>query len=139
MQKIIVLMTLSLLLLTGCTPTAGSAYPNNGTVPAYANPPAESGIEGQVLIGPACPVVQEGVDCADKPYQATLSINNPQGELVIQVQTDADGRFRIPLPSGQYILHPESTGRYPSAADQNFTVTAGQFTQITVTYDSGIR
>jgi len=138
MQKIIAL-TLSLLLLAGCTPAAGSAYPNAGTVPAYANPPAASGIEGQVLIGPTCPVVKEGVDCADRPYQAGLTVNSPEGIKIVQIQTDEQGKFRIPLPAGDYILHPESTGRYPSVADQNITVTAGQFTQIIVTYDSGIR
>jgi hypothetical protein len=138
MQKILV-FTLSLLLLAGCTPAAESAYPNIETAPAYANPTVESGVEGQALIGPTCPVVREGDDCADKPYQTTLTIQNPQGELILQVQTDADGRFRVPLPSGMYILHPETTGRYPSTADQEFTVMAGQFTQIIVTYDSGIR
>ncbi len=142
MRKIIVL-TLSLLLLTGCAPAAGSAYPNDGigTSPAYANPPTTSGIEGKVLIGPSCPgpAAAEGSACPDKPYQTTLTIENPQGELILQVPTDADGQFRILLPSGDYILHPESTGRYPSAADQNVTVTPGQFTQVTITYDSGIR
>ncbi len=138
MRKIIAL-TLSLLLLAGCTPAAGSAYPNAGSVPAYANPPAESGIAGQVLIGPGCPVQQVDTACPDRPYQTTLTVNNLAGEKIVQVQTDADGRFRVPLPSGDYILHPETTGRYPSAADQNITVSVGQFTQIIVTYDSGIR
>ena len=138
MQKFIVL-TLSLFLLAGCTPAAGSAYPNDGTVPAYANPIGASGIEGQVLIGPSCPVVQVDTQCPDRPYQTTLTIKNPQGELIIQIQTDADGRFHTLLPSGNYTLHPETTGRYPSAPDQDFTVNAAEFTQITVTYDSGIR
>ena len=35
-------------------------------------PPLTSGIEGQVLIGPMCPVVQAGTPCPDKPYQATI-------------------------------------------------------------------
>ena len=139
MRKIII-MTLSLFLLAGCTPAAGSAYPNTGTIPAYTNPPAGgSGVEGQVLIGPFCPVVQVETQCPDQPYQATLTIKNPQGEMILQIQTDAEGRFRIPLPSGNYILHPETTGRYPSAPDQNFAVDPGVYTQITVTYDSGIR
>jgi hypothetical protein len=146
MRKIVVLI-LSLLLLAGCAPAAGSAYPNENA-PAYINPPtqptaavsaAASGIEGQVLLGPACPVAQEGNTCPDQPYQATLTIKNPQGELIFQFQTNPDGTFRIPLPSGNYILHPENTGRYPTAADQEFTVVAGEFTQIAITYDSGIR
>lgn len=140
MHKILPL-TLGLLLLAGCTSIPLTAYPNEAPAPAYANPPAagESGIEGQVLIGPTCPVVQEGDKCADKPYQTTLTLLNPQGELILRFETDAEGRFKIPLPSGKYVLHPETTGRYPFAAEQEFTVTTGEYTQITITYESGIR
>ena len=28
---------------------------------------ADSGVEGKVLIGPNCPVAQQGQDCPDKP------------------------------------------------------------------------
>jgi len=137
MKKILAL-TLGLLLLAGCTPVTPQAYPNDGT--AYENPVlGESGVEGQVFIGPSCPVVEVGSECPDKPYQATLTIKNPQGEEILKIQTDAEGRFRIPLPSGKYVLHPESEGRYPRAAEQEFTVTAGQYTQVIITYESGIR
>jgi hypothetical protein len=37
-----------------------------------------SGIEGQVFIGPMCPVVQIGQECPDQPYQAVNS--NSGGE-----------------------------------------------------------
>jgi len=101
--------------------------------------PTDSGVEGQVLIGPVCPVVVEGQDCADKPYQATLTVNSPGGERVVQIQTDEQGRFKIPLAPGEYILHPESPNVLPFAIEQTFVVEAGKFTQIVVTYDSGIR
>jgi hypothetical protein len=101
--------------------------------------PADSGIEGQVLIGPMCPVVQQGQECPDQPYQATLIVNGLNGRKIAQVQTDAAGRFKIPLASGEYILHPESPNGIPSADEQNFVVEAGKFTQIIVNYDSGIR
>jgi len=39
--------------------------------------PTDSGIEGQVLIGPMCPAVQEGQECPDQPYQASLTVNSP--------------------------------------------------------------
>jgi len=38
-----------------------------------------------------------------------------------------------------YILHPESPGVMPVAPEQTFSILSGQFTQLTVTYDSGIR
>ena len=104
-------------------------------------PPAssDSGIEGQVFIGPNCPVVQVGQECPDQPYQATLTVNNSNGRKIVKVQTDTDGHFKIPLEPGEYILHPESPNVMPFAAEQIVVVKAGKFTQITVNYDSGIR
>jgi hypothetical protein len=114
-----------LLVLAAC-----SAQPSTST---------DSGVEGQVFVGPMCPVVQIGQECPDQPYQAVLTVNSPEGEKIVQIQTDADGRFRIPLEPGDYILHPESENVFPFAAEQSFTVVEGKFTQLTVTYDSGIR
>ena len=101
--------------------------------------PTDSGVEGQVLIGPMCPVVQVGQECPDQPYQATLTVNSPTGERIVQVQTEVDGTFKIPLAPGEYILHPESPNRMPFAQEQPFTVEAGRFTSLIVNYDSGIR
>jgi hypothetical protein len=101
--------------------------------------PTDSGVEGKVLIGPNCPVVQEGQECPDKPYQATITINNSDNRMVAQVQTDAEGQFKIALEPGEYILHPESPNVMPYATEQTFVVEAGKFTQVTVNYDSGIR
>jgi len=101
--------------------------------------PADSGIEGQVLIGPMCPVVQMGQECPDQAYQATLTVNSPNGRKIVQVQSNAQGRFKIPLAPGDYILHPESPNGIPFASEQSFRVGAGKFTQIIVNYDSGIR
>jgi len=100
---------------------------------------ADSGVKGQVFISPICPVVQAGQECPDQPYQATLTVNDPDGRMVAQVLTDAEGRFKIPLEPGEYILHPESPNVMPFAGEQNFTVESGRFTQISVNYDSGIR
>jgi hypothetical protein len=105
----------------------------------HSSAPRESGIEGQVLIGPMCPAVQQGQACPDQPYQATLMVNSPNGSMILQVQTDGQGRFRIPLAPGQYLLHPESPNGIPFAPDQAIVVGAGQYTQIIVHYDSGIR
>ena len=99
----------------------------------------DSGVKGQVVVGPMCPVVQEGQECPDQPYQATLTVNNPNGKKIVQVQTDAEGRFKIPLEPGEYILHPESPNVMPFASEQAVTVQAGKFTEVTVNYDSGIR
>jgi hypothetical protein len=98
-----------------------------------------SGIEGQVFIGPMCPVMKVGEECPDEPYQAVLSVNSPKGERIAQVQTDENGLFRIPLEPGEYILHPESPNVMPFANEQAVVVKEGSFTKVIVSYDSGIR
>jgi hypothetical protein len=71
-----------------------------------------------------------GQECPDQPYQATLTVNSPNGGKVVQAQADAQGRFKIPLAPGDYILHPESPNGIPSASEQSFRVEAGRFTQV---------
>jgi hypothetical protein len=101
--------------------------------------PRESGIAGQVLIGPMCPVAQQGQDCPDQPYPATLTVYSSSGGMIVQFQADGEGHFRIPLGPGQYILHPESPNGIPFATDQAIVIEAGQYTSVVVNYDSGIR
>lgn len=109
------------------------------TCSIYNPTPRGSGIEGQVLIGPMCPVEQQGQGCPDQPYQATLTVNSLSGGQIIQFQTDEQGHFSVPLVPGEYILHPESPNGIPFAGDQSFIVETGRYTRITVNYDSGIR
>ena len=109
------------------------------TCSIYNPTPRGSGIEGQVLIGPMCPAEQQGQACPDQAYQTTLTVVSPSGVQIVQVQTDAQGHFRVPLVPGEYILHPESPNGIPFAGDQSFVVGTGQYTQLTVNYDSGIR
>jgi hypothetical protein len=127
-QKI--LPILLLLILTVVTACSGDE----------SNTP-DSGVEGRVIIGPVCPVIQQGgEDCLDRPYQATLTVNDPKGQKIVQVEADEDGSFKIPLEPGNYILVPESKGfMVPFASQQPFTVTEGNYTQLTIAYDSGIR
>jgi len=97
------------------------------------------GIEGQVTIGPMCPVVQVGTPCPDQPYQATITVLDANGNQVTQFQSDAQGQFRVLLDPGVYTLRPESPDHFTRAGEQTITVASGQFTQLTITYDSGIR
>lgn len=109
---------------------------------ALARPtPTDSGITGQALIGPVCPVVIEGQDCSDHPYQAIITVNSLEGKKIVQFQTDEEGNFYVPLAPGEYILHPESPQDQPLpfAEEQRFTVLPGEYTTLTVLYDSGIR
>jgi hypothetical protein len=101
--------------------------------------PSDSGIEGIVTIGPMCPVMQEDVPCPDQPYQAELSVLTESGKRVIQFQTDENGRFRVELAAGDYVLHPESPNGLPFAEDIPFKVDDHKFMLLKISYDSGIR
>ncbi|HSL31358.1 MAG TPA: hypothetical protein VK900_19305 [Anaerolineales bacterium] len=109
------------------------------TCSVYNPTPRGSGIEGQVLIGPMCPVVQQNQECPDQPYQTTLTVQSRTGVQIMQFQTDAEGNFKVPLAPGEYILHPESPDGIPFASDQTFLVETGRYTQLNINYDSGIR
>ena len=108
----------------------------------FATPmPIDSGITGKVLLGPICPVMIEGQECPNQPYQATITVNSLGNREIIQFQTDEQGNFTVPLAPGEYILHPKTPpGKpYPFADEQRFTVLPGKFTRLLVQYDSGIR
>ena len=108
----------------------------------FATPtPTDSGISGKVLVGPMCPVVIEGQECPDQPYQATITVKNLSGRVIIQFQSDEQGNFNIPLAPGEYLLHPETPkdAPLPFAEEQRFTVQQCEYTRLIVQYDSGIR
>ena len=99
----------------------------------------ESGVEGRVTIGPMCPVVRLDLPCPDKPYQATLTVLNPAGKKIAQIQTDIDGLYLLALLPGEYTMQPESPNVIPHAQAQPFTVLEGRYTMLDIVYDSGIR
>lgn len=120
--------------------------------------PADSGIYGTVTIGPTCPVQRVGDNsCADRPYQATVAIYlvkpgtaipmlypTPPGSVatvrkVTTFTTDAWGKFRVGLAPGSYVLRKDSPNAFPSLPDVIATVTAGNFTKVDLSFDSGIR
>ncbi len=98
-----------------------------------------SGIEGQVLIGPMCPVMQANIPCPDEPFQATIKVLDENRHKVTQFESDAQGNFKVGLKPGTYILAPESPNAMPRADEQTVTVIERQFVRVTIHYDSGIR
>ena len=106
---------------------------------APAGPQNDSGISGPVLIGPTCPVERPGKLC-ERPYRATLSIRRETGSpLVTRVRSASDGRFRISLAPGRYLLLPHNDRPYPRSSPQVATVHSHRYTTVLIRYDSGIR
>ena len=113
---------------------------------SMSDAPAEamplSGIEGLVTIGPQCPVLEEGVPCPDRPYQAEITVlDESSGRVVATFTSGVDGRFRVDLAPGRYVLDPGEPLLVdePRAEKMTISVEAGRFTQVTIRFDSGVR
>jgi hypothetical protein len=106
---------------------------------ALLGPDAAQGIEGIALLGPTCPVQTQDEDCADRPYQAWITVRDAEGDHVTRVRSGEDGRFRVGLVPGRYTLDPEDGDPFPTATDQEVDVLPGSFTEVVVSFDTGIR
>jgi hypothetical protein len=60
---------------------------------------------------------------------------------VASTETDAEGRFRIALPAGRYVVRPTALngGRLPRADPVIVQVEPGRYATVTIRFDSGIR
>ncbi len=102
-------------------------------------PSAPQGIDGIVLLGPQCPVQGPGNDCPDLPYQAWIDVRGSGGWSVTRIRSGEDGRFRVGLRPGRYVLDPESGSPFPTASEQEVVVEDGVYAEVTVSFDTGIR
>lgn len=102
---------------------------------------AKSGIEGTVLLGPACPgPVRLDRPCPDKPYKAALVIKRvPDQKTVAQTESDENGRFHIALPPGRYLISNAPGPKYPSIQSPEVVVHRNRFTTIEIHADTGMR
>lgn len=100
-----------------------------------------SGVQGRVTIGPQCPVMQVGSPCPDAPSMATVRVLL-NGEEVASGRSDEDGSFRIPVAPGEYTVEAvpvAQTGIVTTASQPQVVVTAGRYTRVDLSLDSGIR
>ena len=101
--------------------------------------PPDTGMEGQVTIGPVSPVSRPG-ELDSRPYDATISIVRVSDSCVVAtISSGSDGTFRVALRPGRYLVRPSQGSPYPIAREQEVTVVAGQYAHVVVSYDSGIR
>jgi hypothetical protein len=110
-------------------------------VPATVEPAPSSGqgIEGKAVLGPSCPVARAEDPCPDRPYQATFEVLDRQGRRVTEFTTESDGTFQVSLPAGTYTISGVTTGAFPLPPTVEVAVQPGQYTQVSLTFDSGIR
>jgi len=92
------------------------------------------------MAGPTCPVERSDSPCPDRPVTATVIVTDASGKQVTRVATAGDGRFTIRLAPGSYVVRGERAGGLGRLAPPvDVTVRAGQFTSVTLTFDTGIR
>ncbi|WP_139146674.1 carboxypeptidase-like regulatory domain-containing protein [Arthrobacter sp. SW1] len=97
-----------------------------------------------VILGPQCPVEQEGVPCPSEPPEGVPVIVSEQlpGELyapgreVARTATDAKGAFRIDIAPGKYVVTAEAG---MSCELMDVTVATAEYARVTVPCDTGIR
>lgn len=97
-----------------------------------------SAIEGRVTIRNVRSVERRAA-ANSEPYQATIAVLDSAGREVAIVQTDTEGRFRLQLSPGTYVLRPQSPAMYPRASEQQVQVRRNVVTEVEIVYDSGKR
>ncbi len=104
--------------------------------------PSDSGAGGLVLLGPLRPVEQVGGPPNERPYEAAVRIERAgSDDVVATARSGADGRFRVALAPGRYIVVGGTPGSFvpPIARPLEITVVAHRFTAVTLRFDTGIR
>ncbi len=100
----------------------------------------DSGVRGRVTYGPvpSCGAPQPGVRC-NRPYRATIRIRRRGDDDVIRrVRSNRQGRFRVELEPGRYVLDPVNKHPFPRAERQRVHVRNGEFIKVHIHYASGI-
>ena len=107
------------------------------TLSACGTATPASGIRGTILAGPACPgPVRVGSPCPDRPVSMTVEVVSGSS-VAATFTSDATGTFSVNLGSGTYTVRSKSG--LPALRSQTVVVAEGQFTEIELHADTGIR
>jgi hypothetical protein len=138
MRRLVLLPVLLLIsaALTGCDP--GAPPPEPGATQA-----GPSGIRGVVIQGPTCPIGDEPdplnpVPCLT-PFSAELVILDDNNGVAARVISGEDGLFEVALPPGDYVITPQGGQPFPMAQPLAVRVLVGEYADVEINYDTGIR
>lgn len=123
------------LVLAACMPASASPTPGGdaGT------------LQIEVVAGPVCPVEQDPPDPSCEPRAvegARILVQPGDGRDIVvgEATTDADGRARIELAAGDYIVvGVEVDGLMGLPEPATVSVESGETATVTLVYDTGIR
>jgi hypothetical protein len=101
--------------------------------------PIQSGIEGVILVSPNRPgPIRKDVPSESPAGNVTFVVLKADAK-VASLTTDAEGRFRISLPPGHYIVTRDDPGARIGHWRFEAEVKAGEMTSVRWTGDSGMR
>lgn len=121
---------LCLLCLSACAGSSG------------ATQDPDSGVSGVTVVDQGCTVVHPSTPCPSHPVRATVvAVRTGSSGSAGQVESDADGHFRMTLAPGTYVLRAKNlTGApVPRAMPTQVEVPDGSYVDVTIHFDSGIR
>ena len=100
------------------------------------------GVRGVTDVDVGCAPSAGTTTCPREPLRARLRfVRQDRRAPEVEVRTGEDGTFAVELPRGRYEVVPENLAAapYPRADRLTVEVHEGEFTTITVTFDSGVR
>lgn len=101
--------------------------------------PSTATLIGRVTAGPTCPVERPDRPCPPAPVSATVQTRTTGGRVVASTHTDGDGRYRLQLRPGAYVLVAITPTLMPRCSPVNVTVSANHTTRAAISCDTGIR
>jgi hypothetical protein len=122
---------------------SGSAVPPDAWPAPAAGGAAGSGLHITAVAGPNCPVETIGADPACAPRfvpNVTVLIMDATGAVQDKLILDATGQRFVALEPGVYVVNAEGVAGFMNGPEaQKVTVEAGQVTDVTLAFDTGIR
>jgi hypothetical protein len=113
-----------------------------GCADSPADQSAASGVSGVTTVDVGCTIVTGTTPCPTEPLRArVVAVREGSTDTAGSTESDADGRFRLALPPGRYVVRPENlTGApVPTAMPMTVDVPDGGYVEITIAFDSGVR
>lgn len=99
-------------------------------------------VTGTILLGLTCPVLRDppDPDCTDKPIFGDFIVQNAMGNVEFaRFGTQRDGSFSVTLPAGEYYITWAEPQGLPGQQGRLVNVIAGETTEVTIVFDTGIR
>ena len=102
-------------------------------------PETAAGVMGFVMRGPITPVCSDATTC-DEPFSAGFQIKE-NNVTIGAFRSTSEGCFAVQVPTGNYVLVPDADAPIlsPQSQTQEFSVGPNLWTEVTFTFDTGIR